>query len=324
MVKPIRGGSPLPRIVVAVSLLAAVALVTAPATAQTLLQRPLPGTDTTIPGQPELQPPRRAPITLTPSIAAGVEYNDNVLLDNDAREWDVIGIFAPGLTFTAERPTWRVNAGYHFENRVYWREPSRNNAFDRQAFSLDSFYRVSPELTLSLDDVVIDGPPVLPVADTLPVAAEAIRGKIVRSLAVHQMELELAPRPRHAGLRIRNQVIEVHGARLDQRQEAENDRSRVAAGVRHEAGTVEMVEAIVRDKKRVIASAAYCEDEFGVAPGNKGGGYFVGVPVVLGAKGMEKVITLDLVSGEQKLMNESISHVKDLVGVVKKLFPDLA
>jgi malate dehydrogenase len=44
------------------------------------------------------------------------------------------------------------------------------------------------------------------------------------------------------------------------------------------AGTVEMVEAIVRDKKRVIASAAYCEDEFGVAPGQKGKGYFVGVP----------------------------------------------
>ncbi|MBI1735042.1 MAG: hypothetical protein HYR51_07710 [Candidatus Rokubacteria bacterium] len=150
--KPARGGSPLPRVVATVSLLALVALLGDHAAAQTLLQRPLPGTDVSVPGQPELQPPRRAPITLTPSIGAGVEYNDNVLLDNSAREWDVIGIFTPGLTFTAERPTWRFNAGYYFENRVYWREPERNNAFDRQVFTLDSFYRLAPNLTLSLDD----------------------------------------------------------------------------------------------------------------------------------------------------------------------------
>jgi len=90
------------------------------------------------------------------------------------------------------------------------------------------------------------------------------------------------------------------------------------------AGTVEMVEAIVRDKKRVIASAAYCEDEFGVAPGQKGKGYFVGVPAVLGAKGVEKIISFNMDETEQKFMNESISHVKDLVGVVKKLYPEFA
>ena len=90
------------------------------------------------------------------------------------------------------------------------------------------------------------------------------------------------------------------------------------------AGTVEMVEAIVRDKKRVIASAAYCEDEFGVAPGQKGKGYFVGVPAVLGAKGVEKIISFKMDETEQKFMNESISHVKDLVGVVKKLYPEFA
>ena len=90
------------------------------------------------------------------------------------------------------------------------------------------------------------------------------------------------------------------------------------------AGTVEMVEAIVRDKKRVVASAAYCEDEFGVAPGQKGKGYFVGVPVVLGGRGVEKIITFTMDETEKKFMDESISHVKDLVGVVRKLFPDLA
>lgn len=90
------------------------------------------------------------------------------------------------------------------------------------------------------------------------------------------------------------------------------------------AGTVEMVEAIVRDKKRVIACAAYCEDEFGVNPGKKGAGCFVGVPCVLGASGVEKVITFKMDETEQKFMNESVSHVKDLLAVVKKLFPELA
>jgi malate dehydrogenase len=90
------------------------------------------------------------------------------------------------------------------------------------------------------------------------------------------------------------------------------------------AGTVEMVESIIRDKKRVIASAAYCEDQFGVNPGQKGKGYFVGVPCVLGANGVEKIITFKLDETEQKFMNESISHVKDLVNVVNKLMPELA
>ena len=90
------------------------------------------------------------------------------------------------------------------------------------------------------------------------------------------------------------------------------------------SGTIQMVEAIVKDKKRIIPSAAYCEDEFGIAPGMKGKGYFVGVPALLGAKGVEKIVTFKMTPDEQKLMDESVSHVKDLVGAVTKLFPDLA
>ena len=56
----------------------------------------------------------------------------------------------------------------------------------------------------------------------------------------------------------------------------------------------------------------------------KGKGYFVGVPVVLGAKGMEKVVEIKMTADEGKLMAESVSHVKDLVGTVQKLFPELA
>jgi malate dehydrogenase len=61
-----------------------------------------------------------------------------------------------------------------------------------------------------------------------------------------------------------------------------------------------------------------------VAKGQKGAGYFVGVPCVIGSNGMEKIVEVDLVGDERKLMDESISHVKDLVGAVRKIFPDLA
>jgi malate dehydrogenase len=78
------------------------------------------------------------------------------------------------------------------------------------------------------------------------------------------------------------------------------------------SGSIQMVEAIVRDKKRILPCAAYCEKEYGA------GGYFVGVPCVLGASGVEKVIEIDLNDAERTLMNESINHVKELVEIVRK------
>ena len=51
---------------------------------------------------------------------------------------------------------------------------------------------------------------------------------------------------------------------------------------------------------------------------------FVGVPAVLGAKGVERIVTFKMNEDEQKSMNESISHVKDLIGATVKLFPELA
>ena len=84
------------------------------------------------------------------------------------------------------------------------------------------------------------------------------------------------------------------------------------------SGTIQMVEAIVKDKKRIIPSAAYLDGEFGKK------GLFVGVPALLGAGGVEKIVEFKLTADEQKLFDESASHVEDLVGVVKKMFPELA
>jgi malate dehydrogenase len=90
------------------------------------------------------------------------------------------------------------------------------------------------------------------------------------------------------------------------------------------SGSVQMAEAIIKDKKRILPCAAYCEDQFSVAPGQKGKGYFVGVPCILGKGGMEKVVEIQMNADEKKLMDESISHVKDLVATVQKIFPELA
>ena len=84
------------------------------------------------------------------------------------------------------------------------------------------------------------------------------------------------------------------------------------------SGSVMMAEAIVKDKKRILPCAGYCDSEYGV------GGYFVGVPCVLGANGVEKVIEIDFDADERALMDESISHVKDLVKIVRDTFPELA
>jgi malate dehydrogenase len=84
------------------------------------------------------------------------------------------------------------------------------------------------------------------------------------------------------------------------------------------SGTIQMVEAIVKDKKRIIPSAVYCNGQFGTKD------LFVGVPALLGKKGVEKVVEFKLTADEQKLFNESASHVQDLVNAVKKLFPELS
>jgi malate dehydrogenase len=77
------------------------------------------------------------------------------------------------------------------------------------------------------------------------------------------------------------------------------------------SSTVAMAESIVKDKKRILACAAYCDQEYGV------GGYFVGVPCVLGSEGVERIIQIELDDSERKMFNNSVDHVKELVKIVK-------
>lgn len=79
------------------------------------------------------------------------------------------------------------------------------------------------------------------------------------------------------------------------------------------ASAIEMAEAIIKDQKRVLAVCAYLDGEYGV------NGYYVGVPAVLGGKGVERIVELTLNDEEQALFDNSVNAVKHLIDDMKKL-----
>ena len=76
------------------------------------------------------------------------------------------------------------------------------------------------------------------------------------------------------------------------------------------AAIVEMVEAILKDKKKILPCAAYLEGEYGIK------GLFVGVPVKLGARGIEQVIEIKLTPEERVALEKSAAAVKELVEII--------
>jgi malate dehydrogenase len=79
------------------------------------------------------------------------------------------------------------------------------------------------------------------------------------------------------------------------------------------SASIAMVEAIVYDEKRMLPVCAYLNGEFGVK------GYYVGVPAVLGAAGVEKIIEFDLIAEEKALLDNSVTAVKSLVADMERL-----
>src|SRR6266498_30606 len=76
------------------------------------------------------------------------------------------------------------------------------------------------------------------------------------------------------------------------------------------AAVTEMVEAILKDKKKILPCAAYLDGEYGLK------GLYVGVPVKLGAQGIEQIIEIKLTPEEKAALNKSADAVKELVGVI--------
>src|SRR5436853_1069716 len=76
------------------------------------------------------------------------------------------------------------------------------------------------------------------------------------------------------------------------------------------AAAVEMTEAILKDKKKILPCAAYLEGEYGI------NGLYVGVPCKLGARGLEQIIEINLMAEERIALQKSAASVQELVNVL--------
>ncbi len=74
-----------------------------------------------------------------------------------------------------------------------------------------------------------------------------------------------------------------------------------------------MADSYLKDKKRVLPCAAYLRGEYGVKD------LYVGVPCVIGAKGVERVVEIKLDKAERAMFRHSVKAVKDLLAIVKKM-----
>ena len=83
------------------------------------------------------------------------------------------------------------------------------------------------------------------------------------------------------------------------------------------ASAIAMAESYLLDKKRVMPCAAWLNGEYGVKD------MYVGVPVVIGGKGVERIVEIDLSSGERDMFEKSAAAVKALVEACVKIAPNL-
>lgn len=83
------------------------------------------------------------------------------------------------------------------------------------------------------------------------------------------------------------------------------------------ASAIAMAESYLKDKKRVLPCAAYLNGEYGVRD------LYVGVPVVIGAKGVERIVQIELSKSEQEMFSRSVASVQSLVDACKQIAPDL-
>jgi malate dehydrogenase len=83
------------------------------------------------------------------------------------------------------------------------------------------------------------------------------------------------------------------------------------------ASAIAMAESYLKDKKRVLPCAAYLNGEYGVRD------LYIGVPVVIGAKGVERIVQIDMSRAEHDMLSKSVASVQSLVDACKNIAPDL-
>jgi malate dehydrogenase len=84
------------------------------------------------------------------------------------------------------------------------------------------------------------------------------------------------------------------------------------------AAAIAMAESYLKDKKRLLPCAAWLNGEYGVRD------LYVGVPVVIGAKGIERIVEIDLNAVEREMFDRSVKAVRSLVDACKEIAPALA
>lgn len=84
------------------------------------------------------------------------------------------------------------------------------------------------------------------------------------------------------------------------------------------ASAIQMAEAYLKDQKRVLPCAAFCDGEYGLD------GFYVGVPTVIGANGIERIVEISMDATEKAMFDNSVNAVKGLVDVCKGIDPSLA
>ena len=88
--------------------------------------------------------------------------------------------------------------------------------------------------------------------------------------------------------------------------------------LRTATSAIEMAEAYLKDQKRVLPCAAYCENQFGLK------GMYVGVPTIIGADGIEKIVEINLSKDEQIMFDKSVQAVNGLLKACKEIDETLA
>jgi malate dehydrogenase len=83
------------------------------------------------------------------------------------------------------------------------------------------------------------------------------------------------------------------------------------------ASAIQMAESYLKDQRRVLPCAAWCDGVYGLD------GLYVGVPVVIGANGVEKIVEIDLDSAEAEMFKTSVEAVRGLVDACKGIDPSL-
>ncbi len=152
---------------------------------------------------------------------------------------------------------------------------------------------ISMETGLSVKDVSCmvmggHGPTMIPLVRTANVG-----GIPITSLLSPEKIEEIVERTRNAG----TEIVQYLGSG--------------SAYYSSAAAIVEMVESIILDKHRVIASSVLCEGEYGID------GYFIGVPCVLGSNGVERIIEIELTKHEREMLDKTFAAVKESVEISK-------